>query len=117
MDTGINHTERNLERQRSGSSFGNVLLGLIAGAVAGAAAGLLFAPRSGEETQTEIRRRGEELRDQAEHKLELGRERATDSVRQARLGVVGWLKQGSEMLEKQADQLQENNLEERVLAS
>lgn len=115
MEARQNHTEHEL-RRRSGSSFGSVLLGLITGALAGAAAGLLFAPRAGEETQAEIRRRGEKLRDQAESKLEQGKEQAGTSVRKARMGVAGWLQQGSELLESQANQLRDNPIEERVLA-
>jgi len=116
MEGRTNHTEQDVRSRDSRGSLGSVLLGLMTGALAGAAAGLLFAPRAGEETQAKIRRRGEELRDQAEHKLELGREQAGSSVRKARMGVAGWLQQGSELLEEQATQLRENPVEERVIA-
>jgi gas vesicle protein len=57
----------------------------ILGLGAGAVAGILFAPKSGEETREELRqragegreylkRRGDELRHQAEHAIDRGRE-------------------------------------------
>ncbi|MGA9531817.1 MAG: YtxH domain-containing protein [Anaerolineales bacterium] len=117
METGMSQTEKNRRGRSSSSPTGSVMLGLLTGALAGAAAGLLLAPRSGEETKAEIRRRGEELRDDAEHTLEIGRERADSSLRQARSGVAGWLQKGSDLLEEQADQLRQDGTEERVLAS
>jgi gas vesicle protein len=42
-----------------------ILSGFLVGSVVGAATALLFAPRSGEETRTEIRDKAIELREQA----------------------------------------------------
>jgi gas vesicle protein len=43
-----------------------LLVGLLAGALAGVIATLLLAPQSGEETRTQIREKGDELKDMAE---------------------------------------------------
>ena len=43
-----------------------LFVGLMAGALAGVVATLLLAPQSGEETRTQIRERGVELKDKAE---------------------------------------------------
>lgn len=57
-----------------------VLSGFLVGSVIGAATALLFAPRSGEETRTEIRDRAIELRDHAT-------ETVKDTVSQAKSKV------------------------------
>ena len=43
-----------------------LFVGLLAGALAGVVATLLLAPQSGEETRTQIREKGVELKDKAE---------------------------------------------------
>lgn len=57
-----------------GSKFGYFLVGIGIGA----AIGLLFAPRSGEETREYIRERYEEGRDEAKRRVHDLRERAED---------------------------------------
>lgn len=104
-------------RQERGSSLGSVFLGALIGALAGASVSLLMAPRSGDETQEEIRRRSRELRDEAEKRLNEGRGAAQKSVRQARTTVADWLEQGSNLLGEQANHLRENELEERIPAA
>ncbi len=109
-------TEMEVQRKR-GSSLGSVFLGALIGALAGATVSLLMAPRSGAETQQEIRRRSRELRDEAEKHLDEGRGVAQRSVRQARTTVADWLEQGSAVLGEQAHHLRENELEERIPAA
>ena len=46
--------------------IGTLFVGLLAGAMAGVIATLLLAPQSGEETRTQIREKGVELKDKAE---------------------------------------------------
>jgi gas vesicle protein len=46
--------------------IGTLFFGLLAGALAGVVATLLLAPQSGEETRTQIREKGVELKDKAE---------------------------------------------------
>lgn len=67
----------------SGSSVGGFLVGLLTGAVAG----LLLAPKSGEETQQEIREGALKLRVDAENKLADLREELTDIYERAREDV------------------------------
>jgi gas vesicle protein len=57
-----------------GSKFGYFLVGIGIGA----AIGLLFAPRSGEETREYLRERYEEGRDEAKRRVHDLRERAED---------------------------------------
>jgi gas vesicle protein len=56
---------RKHELQHAVKATRPVLSGFLVGSVVGAATALLFAPRSGEETRTEIRDKAIELRDQA----------------------------------------------------
>lgn len=44
----------------------SLFIGLLAGALAGVVTTLLLAPQSGEETRTQIREKGTELKDKAE---------------------------------------------------
>ncbi len=50
-------------------STGKALAGFIFGAAVGLAAGILFAPRSGEETRKKIHQRAKEYTDDVTHKL------------------------------------------------
>lgn len=70
--------------EKRGSGVGSFLLGVICGA----AAGLLFAPRSGEETQRELRERALHLRDDAEEKLEELRGELSEVYERAREDVA-----------------------------
>jgi gas vesicle protein len=83
--------------------------GLLVGAAAGAAAAILIAPRSGEETQAELRRRSQELKEQTEQRADKLRLRAGEGVRDARLAVADWL-------ETQAGQLRSLEPDQRILA-
>lgn len=65
------HTEPTTHATKS------VLTGLLVGGAIGAVTALLFAPRSGEETRTEIRNKAVELRDRTT-------ESVRDTVEQAR---------------------------------
>jgi gas vesicle protein len=68
---------------KKGSGFGAFLLG----ALCGAAAGVLFAPRSGEETQRELREGALRLRSDAEDKLEGLRDDLVEVYERAREDV------------------------------
>lgn len=50
-------------------STGKALAGFIFGAAVGLAAGILFAPRSGEETRKKIQQKAREYTDDMSHKL------------------------------------------------
>jgi len=78
------------QARANGSGF-TLFKGLLFGAAAGATAAILMAPRSGQETQAELRRRSSELKDEAERRAVELRQRAGEGVKDARLGVADWL--------------------------
>lgn len=69
--------------ERRGSGLGSFLFGAICGAVAG----ILLAPKSGEETQRELREGALKLRVDAENKLHDLREELSDVYERAREDV------------------------------
>lgn len=76
----------------SGSGVGSFILG----ALLGAGVALLFAPRSGEETQAEIRERARQLRDTAE-----------DRVREASRQLEGRLDEARDSLGARVDRVRD----------
>ncbi len=88
-----NHTyERNYDA-RDAMAFA---AGLLLGGLAGAAAMLLLAPQSGEETRTQIRQTGIELRDQTAEAVDAATAQVRVKARQISSGV-----------REKADELQE----------
>jgi gas vesicle protein len=77
-----------------------VLTGLVIGGLAGAAAMLLLAPQSGEETRTQIRKKGLELRDRTTGMIE-------DTMTQVRSNVDRITIDGREKLKELKQQGQE----------
>ena len=75
--------------ERDGNSF----LWFLAGLGLGAAAGVLYAPRSGDETREALL-----------SKAEGGREFVRDRARQAREQAAGWADRGREVLNQQKEQ-------------
>ena len=71
------HTREFETMEPSGRSAKSVFTGLLVGGVIGAATALLFAPRSGEETRTDIRNKAIDLRDRT-------KETVKDTVSQAK---------------------------------
>ncbi|MBN2083931.1 MAG: YtxH domain-containing protein [Anaerolineales bacterium] len=63
---------------------GAFVLGSVMGGLAGALAGLLLAPKSGAETQAEIKKHVAEFRDQADETLAKGRESLETSLTSTR---------------------------------
>jgi gas vesicle protein len=92
-------------QKRSNGSAGALFLGTLMGLMAGAAAGVLMAPQSGEATKEEILARGESLRTRAEMRLHEGRSQAEHRLNKARNAMAEWLKQGSQVLDRQAEDL------------
>jgi gas vesicle protein len=68
----------NLETKNG--NFGAFLAGTISGGIAAAVTMLLLAPRSGPETQDQIRKKAIELRTEAEKSLQQGLERVEESI-------------------------------------
>jgi gas vesicle protein len=75
--------------ERDGNSF----LWFLAGLGIGAVAGVLYAPRSGDETREALRSKAED-----------GREFVRDRARQAREQAAGWADRGREVLNQQKEQ-------------
>lgn len=75
---------------RDGSSF----LWFLAGLGVGAVVGVLYAPRSGEETRDVIRAKAQE-----------GSARAREHVRRAREQAGDWVDRGRDVLDQQKEQL------------
>ena len=71
----------------------NSFLWFLAGLGIGAIAGVLYAPRSGDETRQALRSRAEE-----------GREFVRERARQAREQAAGWADRGREVLNQQKEQ-------------
>ena len=71
----------------------NSFLWFLAGLGFGAIAGVLYAPRSGDETREALRSRAEE-----------GREFVRERARQAREQATGWADRGREVLNQQKEQ-------------
>jgi gas vesicle protein len=74
-------------------SDSNSFLWFLAGLGFGAIAGILYAPRSGEETREALRSKAEE-----------GRDFVRDRSRQAREQAAGWTERGREVLNQQKEQ-------------
>lgn len=84
------------QKQTSGLSLGNVLIGALVGALAGALAMLLMAPQSGKKTRATIEKKGKQLRQQAAETIEEG----VDQVRTKANAV-------SAKVHKQVEELQQ----------
>lgn len=70
-----------------GSQTGTFILG----ALVGAGLALLFAPKSGEETQAELKERALQLRDTAEDRVRAAQKQLEERLDEARAGVAGRL--------------------------
>jgi gas vesicle protein len=71
-------------QREGGSSLG----GFILGALLGAGVALLFAPRSGEETQREIKERAIQFRDAAEERVKDAQRQIEERMEQARTELM-----------------------------
>ena len=69
------------ENENSGGGF---LLGLLMGAVGGFVAGMVFAPKSGEETRAFILDQSREWRDKADELTSAARERMATAANEGR---------------------------------
>jgi gas vesicle protein len=87
-----------IERERGG--FGP----FVWGALLGAGAALLLAPRTGADTQRELRERARALREAAEGRVNEARDTVTGAVDRARGEVTGRISTVRDVIETRADQ-------------
>lgn len=92
------------------NSDGGFLSGLILGGLVGAAVGMLYAPKSGEETRSELLDRTSELRGRAEDLAEDALKRAQELQKEAKLlqeEAKKWQERGAAALEEQRIRLEQ----------
>ncbi|MEQ9398387.1 MAG: YtxH domain-containing protein [Longimicrobiales bacterium] len=101
-----------IDRGNGGGQIGSFILG----ALVGAGVALLFAPRSGEETQEDIRERAARLRSAAEDRVRDAQKRLEHRMDQARDGVQSRIEDVKEAVEsgRQAAHDARGELEKRV---
>lgn len=94
-------TDNNRDKKKS-----KFALGALLGAAAGAITGLLFAPKSGEETRADLKRKANELESEAKEKAGAAKSKATETAQEVketgqRLGrkAKGVAKAGKEALD------------------
>ena len=100
-----------VEREKSGGT-GAFLLG----ALLGAGAALLFAPRSGEETQRELKERAGRIRDAAEDRVRDVQQQLEERLEQARAEVMERVEQVRHAVDSGREAAQEarEDLEDRI---
>ena len=84
-----------------GSETGAFLAGFIIGGLVGAATALILAPQSGEQTCSQIREKGIELRDRAGEMAEDARLRAEEAAVEARKRADELERRAKELYEEQ----------------
>jgi gas vesicle protein len=104
-------TNEDFKLRNSGSNVAGILAGLFIGGLAGAITMLLMAPRSGEDTRSQIQEKGIELRDRtvgivedAMAQVRLDRNKFAMSGRRKTKEL---LHQGQELLVEQLDRVSE----------
>ena len=84
-----------------GRETGAFLAGFIIGGLVGAATALILAPQSGEQTRSQIREKGIELRDRAGEMAEDARSRAEEAAVEARKRADELERRAKDMYEEQ----------------
>lgn len=69
-----------IETKRQGSSASSLFTGFLIGGLAGVIAAFLMAPQSGEETRSQLREKGMELKDRAMTTMDETRSRAEQAL-------------------------------------
>lgn len=84
---------------------GKFLLGTLIGSLIGGLTGLLLAPRPGEETQELIAEKRDDLRHEAEKRIDESRQLTIEKFAEARNTVADWLAAGSEILTEKSQEI------------
>jgi gas vesicle protein len=99
--------ERRDEIRNHNGNAGAFLVGSILGGLTAAAAMLLYAPRSGADTQELIRQKADEFRAEAEKTLQNRRQEAEESIAMRLSSVAGRLEEVATTLNQQAEDMKE----------
>jgi gas vesicle protein len=78
------------------------ILAFIAGVGAGVTAGLLFAPRSGEETRYRIKAKAEKTRADVEHKIAEEKHLVSDKIKEAKDRAKHVIDEGREAIKEKS---------------
>jgi len=84
------------------NSGATAILAFIAGVGAGVAAGLLFAPRSGEETRYRIKAKAEKARADVEHKIAEEKHLVSDKIKEAKTRAKHVIDEGREAIKEKS---------------
>ena len=84
---------------------GKFMLGTLIGGMIGGITALLLAPRPGEETQQMIIEKREDLRQEAEKRIDEGRMYTKDKIDETRNTVSEWLSSGRELLDQASSEI------------
>lgn len=93
-------------RKNGNRASGAFILGSLIGGAAGFAYAMLSAPKSGAETQAELRERALALKAKADDRITTGKTTIKKSIDERRNALSDWLEQGAEMLEQGAKEVQ-----------
>ncbi len=83
------------------SNKSDFLFGIVIGSAIGATVALLYAPRSGEETRDDLRRRGDELKETANGKVKDAVQRAealTEQIKERTTDLAGTVRETASSL-------------------
>lgn len=93
-------------RNNGSNPTGAFILGSLIGGAAGFLYASLSAPKSGAETQAELRERALALKDEANTRINRGRNTIKKTIDEQRVAIADWLEQGAQMLDQGAKEVQ-----------
>ena len=90
----------------------NFVLGTLIGGLVGSVAALLMAPQSGEKTQEMILQKGEDLRQEADNRVQDGRKYVDQKIDETRNVIADWLSNGSTLLDQKSQEIKLGNIKQ-----
>jgi gas vesicle protein len=88
------------------NATGAFILGSLVGGAAGFIYAMLSAPKSGAETQADLRDRALNWKSEANNRIENGRNTIKKTIDDQRISIANWLEQGAAMLDQGAKEIQ-----------